>query len=53
MVTPRWDELLDLEWEAELVLMDADWMTESARIDADGERTRTAREVDDGEEGRP
>jgi hypothetical protein len=47
---PRWDELLDLDWEAELVLIDADWAAESARIDADGPRGRE--EVNDGEEGR-
>lgn len=35
----RWDERLDLEWEAELALIDADWMVQSALIDADGERT--------------
>lgn len=35
----RWDERLDLEWEAELALIDADWMVQSALIDLDGERT--------------
>lgn len=35
----RWDELLDLEWEAEWACMEADWTVQAAAIDLDGERT--------------
>ena len=45
MTGPRWDEVLDLEWEAEWTCIAADWAAQLVLIDLDGERTE---EVNDG-----
>jgi len=47
---PRWDELLDFDWEVERLLLDADWAREERQIDEDGERTPEGGEHG---EGRP
>jgi hypothetical protein len=44
---PRWDELLDLDWEVEQILIDADWARELRWIErTPGEGGEHGRQAD-------